>query len=81
MVTAKEVRRTVLAEIERAAGRPVGPDDELAADLGLDSITLTQLAVELEDRFLLRLSGLAAEPPRTVDDVVRLGARRLDVEP
>lgn len=65
-----DVEREVLGEIERVVGRAVGRDEDLVADVGLDSMTLTSLAVELEDRYRIRLTG--REPPRTVADLVRL---------
>ena len=70
------VEQDVLQEIERAAGRPVQRSDSLTADLGLDSLTLTSLAVALEDRFQLRLSPADGEELKTVADVIHLIARR-----
>ena len=74
MVKPPSIDAAVRAAIERAVGRPVEPGDELVRDLGLDSLTLTSLAVELEDAFRVRLDGAQ---PRTVDDVSRLVELRL----
>ena len=49
-----EIRRVV--ELELSAPRAIRPSDRLVDDLGLDSLTLTTLAVELEDRFQIILS-------------------------
>jgi len=74
-VKSAAIEPAVRAAIERALGRPVQPGDELVRDLGLDSLTLTSLAVELEDAFRVRLDGAQ---PRTVEDVARLVALRLE---
>ena len=74
MVRPTSIEAAVRAAIERAVGRPVEPGDELVGDLGLDSLTLTSLAVELEDAFRVRLDGAQ---PRTVADVSRLVEARL----
>jgi acyl carrier protein len=74
MVKPPPIDAAVRAAIERAVGRAVEPGDELVRDLGLDSLTLTSLAVELEDAFRVRLDGAQ---PRTVADVTRLIERRL----
>jgi acyl carrier protein len=72
-----DVAAEVVREIERAAGRRVAPGDDLVADLGLDSLTLTTLAVELEDRFRLRLDDASGLRPRTVADLVALVEEKL----
>ena len=75
MVKPRAIEDAVRDAIERAVGRPVQPNEELVRDLGLDSLTLTSLAVELEDAFRVRLDGAQ---PRTVEDVSRLVALRLE---
>ena len=50
----------------------VGPKSRLQADLGLDSVGLLSLALELENEFELYLGEDADNPPETVDDVARL---------
>src|SRR5262249_58694056 len=40
-----------LARSELEISRPIGPDDDLLKDLALDSLSLTVLAVGLENRF------------------------------
>ena len=71
----------VLAEIRRIAtqelgmDRPILPSDELVRDLGLDSIELTILAVELENHFRLKLQEEDAYV-LTVEDLGRQVLRR-----
>ena len=69
-----EIRRVV--ERELASTRPIQPGDRLVDDLGLDSLTLTTLAVELEDRFQVILSDDDATRVRTVEELARCVAAR-----
>ena len=69
-----EVRRIMAQELD--VTRPVALDDELAAFPELDSIGLITLAVGLEDRFRVKLTGADAGPLVTVRDLARLIARR-----
>ena len=69
-----EIRRVV--ERETALPREVRDDDRLVDDLGLDSLTLTTLAVELEDRFQIFLNDEEAIRVRTVGELVRLVVAR-----
>lgn len=69
-----EIRRVV--ELELSAPRPIQPGDRLVDDLGLDSLTLTTLAVELEDRFQIILSDDEATRIRTVGELARCVAAR-----
>ncbi|MEE2755593.1 MAG: phosphopantetheine-binding protein [Myxococcota bacterium] len=50
----------------------VGPKARLQADLGLDSVGLLSLALELENEFEMYLGEDADNPPETVDDIARL---------
>jgi acyl carrier protein len=70
-----EIARVVARELEMA--RPVQPDDRLIEDQGLDSMTLTTLAVALEDRFQVLLTDEAATGTRTVGELARLVAERM----
>jgi acyl carrier protein len=69
--TIRSIARAEL-ELERA----VEPGDDLLADLGLDSLGLTILAVGLENRFRVKLSQEDAVGVRTVADLARLVVRR-----
>jgi acyl carrier protein len=69
--TIRSIARTEL-ELER----PVQPGDDLLADLGLDSLGLTVLAVGLENRFRVKLSQEDAVGLRTVADLAQLVVRR-----
>jgi len=71
--TIRSIARTEL-ELEQ----PVEPGDDLLADLGLDSLGLTILAVGLENRFRVRLSQEDAVGLRTVGDLTKLVVRRAE---
>ena len=70
-----ETIRTI-ARAELELERPVQPGDDLLADLGLDSLGLTILAVGLENRFRVKLSQEDAVGLRTVGDLAKLVERR-----
>jgi acyl carrier protein len=65
-----------LARSELEISRPIGPDDDLLKDLALDSLSLTVLAVGLENRFRVKLTEADAERVRTVGDLARHVALR-----
>jgi acyl carrier protein len=71
--TIRSIARTEL-ELEQ----PVEPGDDLLADLGLDSLGLTVLAVGLENRFRVKLSQEDAVGLRTVGDLAQLVVRRAE---
>jgi acyl carrier protein len=57
---------------------PVEPEHDLAGDLGLDSVKLLTLVVELENAFRVVIEpGEGEEPPTRVGDVVDLIERGL----
>jgi acyl carrier protein len=57
---------------------PVEPESTLAGDLGLDSVKLLTLVVELENAFRVVIEpDEGAAPPVRVAEVVALIARRL----
>jgi acyl carrier protein len=72
----------VLEEIRRVLRDELGlscealPEDDLVADLQLDSVGLLTLVVGLEDRFRIALSEEDAAGVRTVSDLVALVSRR-----
>jgi len=68
-----EIRR--IARDELGLERELAPEDDLARDLGLDSVQRIELAVALEDRFRVALEHPDAAQARTVGDVVNLIAR------
>jgi acyl carrier protein len=67
-----------IARTELELDRPVHPEDDLLADLGLDSLGLTILAVGLENRFRVKLSQEDAVGLRTVADLASLVVRRTE---
>ncbi len=66
---------------ELGVTRDVQPTDDLAVDVGLDSLSLMTLVVALEDRFRVILTN--EDQARTVGDLARLVASRAtpDAEP
>jgi acyl carrier protein len=64
-----EIRRVVERELQLP--RPIEPTSRLVDDLGLDSLTLTTLAVALEDRFQVILSDEEATRIQTVEELAR----------
>ena len=72
----------VVAEIQRIARneleleREVRPEDDLLADLQLDSMSLTVLAVALEDKYRVKLDDPETLSMRTVGQLAELIARR-----
>lgn len=67
------IERVLLEELKR--GAPVDPAQRLR-DLALDSMELTVLVVELEDRFRVRLDAGDAGEATTLGDLARLVAAR-----
>lgn len=59
----------------------VEPPMRLVEDLKLDSIRLLTLAMEVEDRFQIRLDEDDEASIHTVDDLVSLILRKLSDEP
>ena len=74
-VVLSEIRRVFSEELEWKGG-PVEPSHHLLRDLQLDSLGLTVLAVELENRFRIRLSMEDSVGVSTVGDLMRLVAAR-----
>lgn len=72
-----ETIRTI-ARSELELERTIHPSDDLLADLGLDSLGLTVLAVGLENRYRVKLSQEDALGIRTVADLAALVARRTE---
>ncbi len=70
-----EPRQEILTEIRRVLADdlefpgPVEPHHELAADLQVDSMGAIILAVALEDRFRVKLTGTEASSVVTVGDL------------
>ena len=70
-----EVERIFAEELER--NEALRPDQELFADLALDSLQLLTLVVGLENRFRVILAEEDAGEVRTLGDLVRLVERRI----
>jgi acyl carrier protein len=74
LVVLFEIRRILSLELDWKG--PVEPSQHLTRDLQLDSLGLTVLAVELENRFRIRLSMEDSVGVSTVGDLMRLVAAR-----
>jgi acyl carrier protein len=70
----EEIRRITREEL--AVTREVRGDDDLVADLQLDSVGLLTLVVGLEDKFRVALKEEDAATVRTVRDLVALVDQR-----
>lgn len=57
--------------------KDIQPGSRLAEDLGLDSVGLLTMAVEVENHFQTTLGEAPENPPRTVGDVIQLLRERL----
>ncbi len=76
--------RTILAElVEETLGEPrdVQPDQDLREGLGLDSVDLFSLIIEIQTRFRIKIGSEELEPIRRVDDLVSLIADKIAVRP
>lgn len=69
-----EIRAIAQAELDYTG--PIRENDELIADLGIDSLGAIVLAVGLENHFRVHLQEQAAETLVTVGDLVRLVQQR-----
>lgn len=69
-----------IAEVARETLRhegPIEPEQRLVEDLQLDSLQLLSLAVEVENRFRVRLDPPDEARIRTVGDLVSIVAEKL----
>jgi len=65
-----EIQKIVAAQLDFKSELKL--DDELIADLELDSLALVTLAVAVEDHFKIALPEDGPRRPRTVADLCRL---------
>lgn len=66
-----------IAHEHAAVVGPVGADDDLVADLGLDSLTATALVIAIEDRFRIDLPDDELAGVRRVHELVAIVARKV----
>lgn len=57
--------------------KPITGEDRLQEELGLDSVQLLSLALEVENSFQIYLGEEPDSPPRTINDLVELVSQRL----
>lgn len=76
------VERVVETILRRDCGvtGPLAPEARLAEDLGLDSLRLLTLVVELENHFRLTMEEDPEEPPASVGALTDLVRARLEAE-
>ena len=75
------IRTQIKQAIKRVAGIEVEAISDIAsyeADLGLDSLSILEIAVEIENQFKFHASDEELASIRTVEDAVNLVKRRLD---
>ena len=70
MIDSTSVVFDVLAKLSKKEKSAIKPEQELAADLGIDSPKGLQLLAELEDKFKLEISDEDAAKMVTVNDVL-----------
>lgn len=78
-----DIHGNVLHEIEAATGietEDLIDDKALGEDLGVDSLSLVDLSVRLEERFGIDLSDSDINDSTTVRDLVNLVQRTLDAK-
>lgn len=73
-----EIRRTLAAHLELPG--TVELHHELAADLQVDSVGALVLAVALEDRFRVKLTGSEASTVVSVEDLVGVVERAVNAD-
>ena len=82
---APKIEERVLKIIAEAVGDAQA--DEIAAsatlvdELGLDSLDVADIEIQLEEEFDIELSRSDYEAPRTVQDVIDIVKRYLDAKP
>lgn len=72
--------RTILAElVEETVGEPreIRDDQDLREGLGLDSVDLFSLIIEIQTRFRVKIGSEELDPIRRVDELVALVATKL----
>jgi acyl carrier protein len=79
LVVLFEIRRILSQELDWKG--PVEPEHHLTRDLQLDSLGLMVLAVELENRFRIRLSMEDSVGVSTVGELMHLVAARTGEQP
>jgi acyl carrier protein len=79
MTDTKRVLSEVAAILQRfnTAGRQIGPETDLAADLNIDSVAAMDLIMEIEDRFEIDIPINLVSDMTTVADLVALVERQL----
>ncbi len=79
MLNDAEIEAAVVDALRKHCGvqKPIRAESRLAEDLGLDSVGLLTLAVEVENFYRVRLGEDPEHPPRTVADITTLVKQRL----
>jgi acyl carrier protein len=83
MLSETDIEAAVVDALRKHCGveKQVRADSRLAEDLGLDSVGLLTLAVEVENFYRIKLGEDPEHPPRTVADITALVKQRLGESP
>jgi len=77
------IEEGVIDVLKNVSRRPIepAPDNDLVADLGLDSLQVLEVIAELEDRFDISIPLNDVPATRTVAQVVARVARLVEEQP
>jgi len=81
MMSQQDIQDAIVHILRRDCGltrENIGPDARLQEDLGLDSMGLLNLALEVENHFQIYLEEAADNPPETIGDIINLVMIRLE---
>lgn len=70
----KAIEKVVIQAAARAAGlsaEQVSPGQDLLLDLEMDSLSVFELAVDLEEHYGIRIDDEALDEIKTVGDIIR----------
>lgn len=81
MMSQQDIQDAIIHILRRDCGvthENIGPEARLQEDLGLDSMGLLNLALEVENHFQIYLEEAADNPPETIGDIINLVMVRLE---
>ena len=81
MMSQKDIQDAIAQILKRDCGikrETISPELRLQEDLGLDSMGLLNLALEVENHFQVYLEEAADNPPESIGDIVNLVMIRLE---
>ena len=81
MMSQKDIQDAIATILRRDCGierETISPEHRLQEDLGLDSMGLLNLALEVENHFEVFLDEAADNPPESIGDIINLVMIRLE---